>query len=91
MQHLLSSLYFTVVFLYMFRELFAPIIRSSKNCIYNHWYKSQNVVVGAVREVPPTDDYRIRAPTTTFYDLYQWLYMQFLELLMMGAKSSRNM
>jgi hypothetical protein len=30
MQHLLSSLYFTVVFLYMFREQFAPIIRSSK-------------------------------------------------------------
>jgi hypothetical protein len=40
MQHLLSSLYFTVVFLYMFREHFAPIIRSSKNCMYNHWYKS---------------------------------------------------
>jgi hypothetical protein len=59
MQHLLSSLYFTVVFLYMFRE--------------------------------PTDDYRITAPTTTFYDMYQWLYMQFLELMMMGAKYSRNM
>jgi hypothetical protein len=40
MQHLLSSLYFTVLFLYMFREHFAPIIRSSKNCMYNHWYKS---------------------------------------------------
>jgi hypothetical protein len=29
----------------MFRVLFAPIIRSSKNCMWNHWYKSQNVVV----------------------------------------------
>jgi hypothetical protein len=29
----------------MFLVLFAPIIRSSKNCMCNHWYKSQNVVV----------------------------------------------
>jgi hypothetical protein len=61
MQHLRSSLYFTIVFLYMSRK------------------------------VPLTDDYRITAPTTKLYDLYQWLYMQFLELLMIGAKCSRNM
>jgi hypothetical protein len=33
----------------------------------------------------------LRNLTTTFYDLYQWLHMQFLELLVMGAKSTRNM
>jgi hypothetical protein len=54
-------------------------------------YFSGFLFEGQLRKVPPTDDYRITAPTTTFYDLYQWLYMQFLELLMMGAKCSRNM
>jgi hypothetical protein len=68
MQHLLSSLYFTVVFIYMFREHFAPIIRISKTW----WYLAQ-----LLRKVPPTDDYRIMASTTTSYDLYQWLYMLF--------------
>jgi hypothetical protein len=51
MQHLALFILFHTELLYMFRVLFAPIIRSSKNCIR----------------------------------------IQFLELLMMGAKSTRNM
>jgi hypothetical protein len=55
MQHLLSSLYFTVVFRYMFREHFAPIIR----------------------RVPPTDDYRITALTTTFLSTLYFTLLHF--------------
>jgi hypothetical protein len=77
----------------MFQVLFAPIIRSSKNRMCNHWYKSWNVVVKFRDEVVVGRWYLalLWNLTTTFYDLYQWLHMQFLELLMMGAKSTRNM
>jgi hypothetical protein len=81
MQHLLSSLYFTVVFLYMFREHFAPIIRSSKNCMY---------VQSLVQVVECGSMCRDTVVVSRWY-LARWLYMQFLELLMMGAKCSRNM
>jgi hypothetical protein len=62
MQHLAVFILFHTGLLYMFRVLFEPIIRSSKNCMRNHWY-----------------------------EWYQWLRIQFLDLLMMGSKSTRNM
>jgi hypothetical protein len=36
-------------------------------------------------------DYLITALNYPNYDSYQWLRIQFLELLMMGTKSTRNM
>jgi hypothetical protein len=41
MQHLAVFILFQTGLLYMFRVLFASIIRSSKNCMRNHWYESQ--------------------------------------------------
>ena len=35
-----SIFYFTATSLYMFRVPSAPIIRSTQNCNYSHWYKS---------------------------------------------------
>jgi hypothetical protein len=40
MQHLAVFILFHTGLLYMFRVLFAPIIRSSKNCMLNHWYET---------------------------------------------------
>jgi hypothetical protein len=40
MQHLAFFILFHTGLLYMFRVLFVPIIRSSKNCMRNHWYES---------------------------------------------------
>ena len=34
-----SVFYFTAISLYVFRVPCAPIIRSTQNCSYSHWYK----------------------------------------------------
>jgi hypothetical protein len=62
----------------MFRVLFAQVGGTLHYCGYS-----------SARYHRPTTT-SSRNLTTTFYGLYQWLHIQFLELLMMGAKSTRN-
>jgi hypothetical protein len=45
MQHLAVFISFHTGLLYMFRVLFAPIIRSSKNCMCNHWLVGQYLII----------------------------------------------
>ena len=71
--------------LYVFRTLSASIIRSTKNCICSHWCMTLHCTAVASDLGHPYWIYTI--PT---HDMQQWLLIQFLVLLMMGAESVRN-
>ena len=65
--------------LYMFRTLFASIIRSTKNCSSSHCALATDLRHPYWIYIIPT------------HDMHQWLLLQFLVLLMMDAESVRNM
>jgi hypothetical protein len=99
------SFFYYCLTLYMFRVLFAPIIRSIfKNCTYSlvtivvvpdrwpgvgEWGLPALVVANSSAGSPHSPTPGHRSGTTT---IVTKLYVQFLKiLLMMGAKSTRNM
>jgi len=85
--------------LYMFRTLSAPIIRSTKNCSNSHWcmswVRSTALCHSLFRLWHSAVDNGLGRPYWIYiistHDMHQWLLLQFLVLLMMGAESVWNM
>ena len=75
----------TAKLLYMFRTLSAPIIRSTNNCRSSHWCMPWVHAVATDLGHP----YWIYIIPT--HGVHQWLLLQLLVPLMMGAESVRNM
>jgi len=72
----------TAGILYMFRALLAPIIRRTINCRRSRMITSDH---------PTLDGYTGLTPSQLMTNTSCCVYSLFIVLLMMGAKSARNM